>query len=66
MTDVAEAIEGVIALVVGGFVLLLIGSAVESSSVLYDISIVGAFMILLAIVLIVAVAAALIGGLVGR
>lgn len=66
MTDVAEAIEGVVALVFGGFILLLIGSAVESSSVLYDISVVGAFMILLAIVLGVAVAATLFGKLVGR
>jgi hypothetical protein len=66
MTDVAEAIEGVVALVFGGFILLLIGSAVESSSVLYDISVVGAIMILLAIVLGVAVAATLFGKLVGR
>lgn len=67
MTDVSEAVEGIVALVASGFVLLLIGSGIESSTNIgYDIDVLGALMILLAIVLTVALVATLIGELVGR
>jgi len=59
MSDAGEAVEGIVALVAGGFVLLLIGSSVDSGSVLYDISLVGMLMLLLAIVLAVALVAGL-------
>ncbi|QIO25551.1 hypothetical protein [Haloarcula sp. JP-L23] len=65
MTDAAEAVEGVIAFIVGGFMLLLIGSAVDSSSLLYNLSTFGLLMILLGIVLAVGLVAALIGGFSG-
>jgi len=65
MSDAAEAVEGVIAFVVGGFMLLLIGSAVESSSVLYNLSTYGLLMILLGVVLAVGLVATLIGKLSG-
>jgi len=63
MSDAGEAVEGIVALVAGGFVLLLIGSSVDSGSVLYDISLVGMLMVLLAIVLAVALVAGLLGQL---
>ncbi|RLM33153.1 hypothetical protein [Haloarcula sp. Atlit-120R] len=66
MSDAGEAVEGAIAFIVGGFMLLLIGSAVESSSLLYNFSTFGLVMILLGIVLAVALVASLIGGLSGR
>lgn len=66
MSDVGEGIEGVLAFIIGGFVLVMIGSAVESSSMLYDIGTYGLLMILLGIVLAVGIIAAVIGGLLGR
>lgn len=66
MSEVIEAVEGAIAFVVGGFMLLLIGSAVESSSILYNLSTFGLLMILLGIVLAVGVVIALFRGLFGR
>ncbi|WP_410766417.1 hypothetical protein [Haloferax sp. DFSO60] len=66
MSDVIEAVEGAIAFIIGGFMLLLIGSAIESSSILYNLSSYGLFMILLGIVLAVGVVATLFGGLFGR
>jgi len=66
MSDVIEAVEGAVAFIVGGFMLLLIGSAVDSSSILYDLSTFGLLMILLGIVLAVVVVAMLVGGLSGR
>ena len=65
-SDVGEGIEGVLAFIIGGFVLVMIGSAVESSSMLYDIGTYGLLMILLGIVLAVGIVAAVIGGLLGR
>jgi hypothetical protein len=66
MSDAGEAVEGAIAFIVGGFMLLLIGSAVGSSSVLYNLSTFGVLMILLGVVLAVALVASLIGGVSGR
>lgn len=66
MSDVGEGIEGVLAFIIGGFVLVMIGSAVESSSMLYHIGTYGLLMILLGIVLAVGIVAAVIGGLLGR
>ncbi|WP_211195004.1 hypothetical protein [Halorhabdus amylolytica] len=66
MSDVAEGIEGVIALIVGGFVLLLMGSSVQSSSVIHNLNIFGIFLILLGVVFAIALVAAFIGGLSGR
>lgn len=66
MSDLSEGVEGVIAFITGGFVLVMIGSAVESSSMIYDIGTYGLLMILLGIVLAVAIIATVIGGLFGR
>lgn len=63
MTEVAEAIEGIVALIAGGFVLVLIGSAVEASPTLLDLDTLGIIMMLLGIVVAIAVAAALLGQL---
>lgn len=63
MSDVGEAVEGAIAFIVGGFMLLLIGSAVESSSILYNLSTYGLLMILLGTVLAVVLVVTLVRGL---
>lgn len=65
MTDVGEAIEGVVALVMGGFILLLVGSSLEST-VNYDLSLWGGLLILSGVILAIAVVATIIGGLIGR
>jgi hypothetical protein len=61
MSEFVEAVEGIIALVAGGFVLILIGSAAEASSNPLDVGTVGILMILLGVVLAIAIVAALIG-----
>ncbi|NHN42199.1 hypothetical protein G9C85_11260 [Halorubellus sp. JP-L1] len=61
MSNIVEGVEGVIAFVVSGFILILMGSAVESSSVLYNLSTFGLFMILLGAVLAVGIVATIIG-----
>ncbi|MFD1643952.1 hypothetical protein [Halohasta litorea] len=66
MSDVGDGVEGVFAFIIGGFVLVMIGSAIESSSMLYDIGNYGLLMILLGVVLAVGVIATVIGGLLGR
>jgi hypothetical protein len=66
MSDVGEAVEGAIAFIVGGFMLLLIGSAVDSSSILYNLSTYGLLMILLGTVLAVVLIVTLVRGLFGR
>ncbi|WP_323674759.1 hypothetical protein [Halorubellus sp. PRR65] len=57
MSNIVEGVEGIIAFVVSGFILILMGSAVESSSVLYNLSTFGLFMILLGAVLAVGMVA---------
>lgn len=66
MSDVGEAVEGAIAFIVGGFMLVMIGSAVDSSSLLYNLSTFGLLMILLGAVIAVGLVAMLIGKLSGR
>lgn len=66
MSNLGDGVEGVIAFLTSGFVLLMIGSAVESSSMLYNIGTYGLLMILFGIVLAVGIIATAIGGFLGR
>ncbi|MCF2165368.1 hypothetical protein KVP04_00500 [Halobacterium salinarum] len=65
MSEISEGIEGVIALVMGGFILLVIGSSLETT-VNYNLSMWGALLILLGVVLAIAIVAAIVGSIVGR
>ena len=66
MSNVGDGVEGVIAFITSGVVLLMIGSAVESSSMLYNIGTYGLLMILFGIVLAVGIVAAVVGEVFGR
>ncbi|CQH65432.1 uncharacterized protein HHUB_6120 (plasmid) [Halobacterium hubeiense] len=65
MSEISEGIEGVIALVMGGFILLVIGSSLETT-VNYNLSMWGALLILLGVVLAIGIVAAIVGSIVGR
>jgi len=66
MSSAGDGVEGVIAFLTSGFVLVMIGSNVEASSMLYDIGTYGLLMILLGIVLAVGIVAAVVGEILGR
>ena len=66
MSNAVDGVEGVLAFITSGFVLLMIGSAVESSSMLYDIGTYGLLMILFGIVLAVGIVAGVVGDVFGR
>jgi hypothetical protein len=65
-SDVTEAVEAAITFTVGGFTLLLIGSAVESSSIPYNLSVFSLFTIRLGIVRAIGLVATISGGLLRR
>ncbi|UWG49172.1 hypothetical protein HSRCO_3031 (plasmid) [Halanaeroarchaeum sp. HSR-CO] len=65
MSDAWEAVEGVVALVTAGFILIVMGSSLEPT-VSNNLNAFGVLMILLGIVLAVALVATIIGTLASR
>lgn len=65
MSEIGEAVEGVVAFVLAGFFLLMIATPLQSVTEM-NLGLFGIVLILLGVVLGVALLAKLLGGLIGR
>jgi len=65
MTEIGEAVEGIVALIVGGYFVILIGSSLKSTGTV-NLTSWGVLFILVGFVLAIALVAGVLGELVGR